>query len=35
MEFTVDEIRKKAISAMETCMAYCKNGSVYGSKGGA
>ena len=33
MEFTVDEIRKKAISAMETCMAYCKKGSVYGSKG--
>ena len=38
MEFTVEEIRQKAISAMETCMAYCTKNAVndaYRSRGEA
>ena len=29
MEFSIDEIRQKAISAMETCMAYCTKDCIY------
>ena len=38
MEFSIDEIRQKAISAMETCMAYCTKNDVnnaYRSRGEA
>jgi hypothetical protein len=28
MEFSAEEIRKNAVSAMETCMAYCTAGDL-------